>query len=377
MTAASTPPARRRRAAQALPRPTAGRRPAPAAAGAVDLALQGGGSHGAFTWGVLDTLLADGRLRLDGLSGTSAGAMNAAVLASGWANGGAEGARRALAGFWAAVGGSPGCLGGGTALAGPAPGVAWPAWMFNRDLWPGYAAWEAWWRLFSPAQLNPWHLDPLRDIVREHVDVPALRRGPLKVFVTATSVRTGQPRVFSGNDLSVEALMASACLPQTAQTVVIDGEPYWDGGFSGNPALWPLIYGTRTDDVLLVQINPRQHDGIPQTAAEIADRVNEITFNSSLVAELRAIAFVQTLVQQQRVDTQRYRSLRLHRIADEPGLAPFDASSKLNNDPRLLQTLFELGRTAAQGWLARHADDVGRRSTLDVDEVYLAPRRPG
>ena len=373
---APAPPARRRTATPTSPRAAPARARGPAAGTAVDLALQGGGSHGAFTWGVLDALLADGRLRLDGLSGTSAGAMNAAVLASGWAQGGADGARQALARFWAAVGGSPGCLGGDPAVPAAGVGMARPAWMFNRDLWPGYAAWEAWLRLFSPAQLNPWQLDPLRDIVRAHVDVQALRRGPLKVFVTATSVRTGQPRVFSGEDLSVEALMASACLPQTARTVVIEGEAYWDGGFSGNPALWPLIYGTRTDDVLLVQINPRDHDGIPQTAAEITDRVNEITFNASLVAELRAIAFVQTLVQEKRVDTQRYRSLRLHRIADEPGLAPFDASSKLNNDPRLLQTLFELGRAAAQGWLARHVGDVGRRSTLDVGKVYLAPRGP-
>jgi NTE family protein len=156
--------------------------------------------------------------------------------------------------------------------------------------------------------------------------------------------------------------------------VVIRGEPYWDGGFSGNPALWPLIYGTRTDDVLLVQINPRVHEGIPQTATEIADRVNEITFNASLVAELRAIQFVQTLVKEHRLDPLRYRSLRLHRIADEAGLAPFDASSKLNADPRLLQTLFALGRAAAADWLARDRSKVGRSSTLDVGEVFLAPR---
>jgi len=194
------------------------------------------------------------------------------------------------------------------------------------------------------------------------------------VFVTATSVRTGQPRVFSDGDLRVEALMASACLPRSAQTVVIDGEPFWDGGFSGNPALWPLVYGTQTDDVLLVQINPREHAGIPRTAADIDDRINEITFNASLVAELRAIDFVQRLLKDRRVDPSHYKAMRLHRIADEAGLAPFGASSKLNTDWRLLTTLFDLGRAAARQWLTSCASAVGERSTLDIGETFLANR---
>lgn len=336
----------------------------------IDLALQGGGSHGAFTWGVLDALLEDGRLSLEGVSGTSAGAMNAAVLATGWAQGGAAGAREALSRFWAAVAGVPACWGG----LGPGA-MDLPAWAYNRAQWPGFALWEAWLKLWSPYQLNPLNLDPLRAIVASHVDVQALRRGPLKVFVTATSVRTGQPRSFSGADLGVDALLASACLPHNAQTVLIDGEPYWDGGFSGNPALWPLIYGTKADDVLLVQINPRNHEGIPRTAAEIDDRVNEITFNASLVAELRAIAFVQRLLKEKRVDPRRYKQLRLHRVADEAGLAPFDASSKLNTDPRLLRQLFELGRAAAARWLETELEAVGRHSSLDVEEVFLAKRQ--
>ncbi|WIT11151.1 patatin-like phospholipase family protein [Paucibacter sediminis] len=343
-------------------------RAAPQARPAIDLALQGGGSHGAFTWGVLDALLEDGRLAIDGISGTSAGAMNAAVLASGWARGEAAGARAALAKFWQAIGGVAGCW--------APPGPSLPAWAFNRDQWPGYALWDNWLKLWSPAQLNPFKLDPLRDIVAAHVDEDALRHGPLKVFVAATSVRSGQPHVFSGTELSIDALLASACLPQSAQTVVIDGEAFWDGGFSGNPALWPLIYGTASDDVLLVQINPREHDGIPQTAVEINDRVNEITFNASLVAELRAIAFVQKLLADQRVDPTRYKALRMHRIADEPGLAPFDASSKLNTDPRLLRQLFELGRRAAQAWLHSDLPAVGKRSSMDAQALFLAPRGP-
>jgi NTE family protein len=339
----------------------------------VDLALQGGGSHGAFTWGVLDALLEDGRVTFDGVSGTSAGAMNAAVLAVGLARGGPARARQALADFWMEVGGRPACFGSvGVPTAAWQP--AWPAFMFNSELWPGAALWEGWLRLFSPAQLNPLNLNPLRDILQRHVDVVLLRSGPVKLFITATAVKTGQARVFTGQDLSVDALLASACLPQLFQTVQIDGEAYWDGGYSGNPALWPLIYGTDTDDVVLVQINPLQRDHLPVTAMEIADRVNEITFNASLVSEVRAIAFVQRLLREERVDRSRYKDMRLHRIADEAGLSVYGAASKQNADPRLLQALFGLGRRAGQAWLAEHLDAVGQRSTVDVGDVFLTQR---
>ncbi len=344
------------------------RSPRKASPPALDLALQGGGSHGAFSWGALDALLEDGRLRISDVSGTSAGAMNAAVLASGFAQGGAAGAREALQRFWAAVGGVQGCW-------GAVPSDT-PAWQFRRDSLPGFALWDAWLRLWSPYQLNPLNLDPLREILRQQLDLQALRDGPIRVFVTATSVRSGQPRVFSGAELSLDALLASACLPQQAQTVMIDGEPYWDGGFSGNPAIWPLVYGTPTQDVLLVQINPRNHEGVPRSAAEIADRVNEITFNASLVAELRAIAFVQKLLRERRVDPGRYKDLRLHRVADETGLAAYGASSKLNTDPRLLRQLFELGRAAALRWLEQDARWVGRASSMDVGSVFLGQRPP-
>lgn len=359
------------------PRPAGTRPSRPSAPRLIDIALQGGGSHGAFTWGVLDALLEDDRLVPDGISGTSAGAMNAAVLACGYAKGGRSGARAELASFWAAIGGindcwapAPGSLPLPSAVAAKAP----PAWAFNRDQWPGYALWEGWLRLWSPYQLNPFNFSPLRDIVRRHVDETTLRSGPIKVFVAATSVRSGQPRVFSGDELSIDAVMASACLPQSAAAVTIDGEPYWDGGFSGNPALWPLIYDTPTHDLLLVQINPLRREATPLTAADISDRINEITFNASLVAELRAIAFVQKLVRSRKVDPTRYKDLRLHRVADEEGLAPYNASSKLNTDPRLLQALFTLGRAAGQRWLAEHADDVGQRGTVDIDKVFLSPR---
>jgi NTE family protein len=361
---------------------------------------------------VLDALLEDGRLEFDGVSGTSAGAMNAAVLASGYAHGGREGARQALREFWREISGTPGCLGGAqwlpaagaagtSASAGTAapfawpgaspfasPGLAppmWPAWTFNLDRWPLYNLWDLFWRSLSPYQFNPLNLNPLRTLLERHVDLAALRRGPLKVFVTATAVSTGQPHVFSGHKLSVDALLASACLPQLFQSVQIDGElgpdgqpeSFWDGGFAGNPAIWPLIYDTGASDVLLVQINPLVRTGVPTTVADIADRVNEITFNASLVAEMRAIAFVKKLIKQGQLDLADYKRLHVHRVADEAGLAPFDASSKSNTDPRLLRQLFELGRAAATRWLVEHLADVGRRSSTDIAPVYLAPRGKG
>ncbi|RZS47401.1 patatin-like phospholipase family protein [Sphaerotilus mobilis] len=337
----------------------------------LDLALQGGGSHGAFTWGVLDALLEADRYTLDGVSGTSAGAMNAAVLACGVARGGAQGGRDALRAFWRDIAGVPECLG---ATATPAFVPNLPAWTFNLASWPLYGLWDAWLKSLSPSQLNPLNLNPLRDILLRHVDLALLRDGPLKVQVTATAVSTGQPKVFQGAGLSIDALLASACLPQLYRSVEIGGEAYWDGGYSGNPAIWPLIYGTEAVDVLLVQINPLVRPGVPTSAAEIADRMNEITFNASLVAEMRAIAFVQKLVREQRVSADDYKDLRLHRVADEAGLAPFDASSKLNTDIRLLETLFALGRAAATRWLAEHGDAVGQRGTVDIAQTWLAPR---
>jgi NTE family protein len=229
-------------------------------------------------------------------------------------------------------------------------------------------------RSVSPYQFSPIGPNLLGDVVRCHVREEALQGGPLKVFVAATAVQTGRPRIFSGTDLSVDALLASACLPQLFRAVQIDGEPYWDGGYSGNPALWPLIYETAATDVLLVKINPLVRPGTPDTAAEIADRVNEITFNAGLVAEMRAIHFVQRLLAEHRVDRARYKALRLHMVADDEGLAPLQPSSKLNTDLRFLEQLHGMGRAAASRWLQAHRRDVGRRSSLDVEATFLDPR---
>jgi NTE family protein len=376
----------RRRAAS---RPDAASRAAPIAAAApadaaaaapepvpIDLALQGGGSHGAFTWGVLDRLLDEPTVDFCGVSGTSAGAMNAAVLATGFASGGRVGAQRALRDFWRAVAGQSGCFGG----AGPVAALPW-AWppgvdlaAFNLDQQPAYAWFGQFLKMFSPYQFNPFDINPLRDLVVHHVDEAAMRKGPLKLFITATAVRTGQPRVFSDGDLSHDAVLASACLPQVFRAVQIDGEPYWDGGYSGNPAIWPLIYRTDPMDIVLVKINPLVHTDLPDTPAEIADRVNQITFNAGLVSEMRAIAFVQRLVAQGRLDPGKYKGLRLHMVADDEGLAPLQGSSKMNTDLRFLEALHSLGRAAAERWLLTHRADLGQRSTLDIAATFLAPR---
>jgi NTE family protein len=335
----------------------------------IDLALQGGGSHGAFTWGVLDRLLEDGRLRIDGVSGTSAGALNAGVLATGWAHGGAAGARDALRAFWLDVSSHGTCF-GAPAFGLPASGLAG----YNLDANPFYAWASQWLKLFSPSQFNPLGLNALRDVARRHVSNDAMRHGPLKLFVTATLVTTGQPEVFMGERLSLDALLASACLPQLFSAVEIDGVPYWDGGYSGNPAIWPLIYHTAAADVLLIKINPLVRPGVPDTPMEIADRVAEITYNAGLVGELRAIHFVQELLESRKLDRRRYKNLRLHMIGDEEGLATLHQSSKLNTDRNFLLALHELGRVAAQGWLDRDLAQVGRRSSLDIEKTFLARR---
>ena len=341
----------------------------------IDLALQGGGSHGAFTWGVLDRLLEDDTIGFDGVSGTSAGALNAAVLATGLANGGRPVARTALRAFWMDVASQQSPFGAslsrfGTWPAGTHNGLAG----FNLDLNPFYAGAAQLMRIFSPYQFNPLGDNPLRKVLRRHVDPHALRHGPLQLFVTATAVKSGQPRVFDRHDLGIDALLASACLPQIFRAVQIDGESYWDGGYSGNPALWPLIYETRALDVLLVKINLLERPHTPSTPDEIADRVNEITFNAGLIGEMRAIDFVQRLIQKGDLTGDAYKLLRLHMVADEEGLAPLHPSSKLNADRRFLEALHALGRAAAGRWLQQHRGDLGVRGTLDLRKTFLKRR---
>ncbi len=329
----------------------------------LNLALQGGGSHGALTWGVLDALLEDGRFAIEGLSGTSAGAMNAVALAHGFAQAahqhagtdarelhqiGCDMARATLGRLWEGVG-TLGSLMWGVPLAG------------NHPLMGMVTQW------LSPYQTNPLGINPLRRLLEREVDFEVLSasRTP-KVFVCATNVRTGRGEIFSGKRLSADAVMASACLPLLFKAVEIDGEHYWDGGFSGNPALHPLIYKTECADVLLVQINPIEHPTVPDNASDIMERMNEVTFNASLLSEMRAIEFVRRLLAEGKLDERRYRSVRMHRIDGGSLLAGFGASSKSRADLPFIRELFALGREEGQRWIKAHAADIGVRPTVNI-----------
>ncbi len=334
----------------------------------ISLGLQGGGSHGAFTWGVLDRLLSDSRIALDGISGASAGAVNAVALADGFARARGqgsdprEGARASLARVWNGV----------VALGG----VQSARIGFANMFWPYSLVAQAFGNLVSPYVLNPLDLSPLRDLLARTIDfdaIAALDRP--KVFVCATRVRTGDAEIFSGKRLTLKAVMASATLPMLAQAVEIDGEPYWDGGFSGNPPLQPLIDRCDTRDLLLVQLNPLVRAQVPKSAHDIADRVNELTFNASLLAQLRDIERINQLLDAGRVEPDRYKKLLLHRIDGGDALERYGASSKLSVDARMIRELFVLGSARADAWLAQNFDRLGQQRTIDPDlDRKLGPR---
>jgi NTE family protein len=326
----------------------------------INLALQGGGAHGAFTWGVLDCFLEDRRLQIDAVSGTSAGAMNAVVLASGMQQGGEDGAREHLEAFWYEV----------SKQAKYSPIQRSPLDVFlgewSLDHSPSYLFFDVLTRFASPYEFNPLNANPLRDVVEKTVDFNRVNACEhMKIFVAATNVFTGKIRVFSEKEVTLDAVMASACLPQVFQAVEIDGEPYWDGGYMGNPPLYPLFYDTDTPDVMLIQINPIERRKVPKTAREIVNRLNEITFNSTLLRELRAIDFVTRLIEEGKLSGDEYMKVNMHRISAGE-LKPLQASSKLNAEWAFLTDLKELGRKTAQEWLERHYDDIGKRSTIDV-----------
>ncbi len=336
----------------------------------INLALQGGGSHGAFTWGVLDALLEDGRLELEAVSGTSAGAMNAAVMVQGFARGGAEGARRALRNFWTEL--------GTMSVASPIRRTPLDRLQGNWNLDDSPAAlWtDLIQRTLSPWQRNPLKFDPLRDLVRDHFDEDLARAGAhdIKIFIAATNVRTGKVRIFTHEDLTIDALLASACLPNVHDAVVIDGVPYWDGGFRGNPPIWPFVYNCESRDVVLVELDPSVRTSIPRSNAEIADRLNEITFGGALMAEMRAIAFVQDLIQKGAITGEfgaRLKMIHVHSIGDEETLAPLGAVSKFNIEPEFLEYLFDHGRAAAARWLATTFEQLGQRSSIDIRARFL------
>lgn len=334
----------------------------------VSLALQGGGAHGAFTWGVLDRLLEDDRIVFEAVSGTSAGAMNAAALAAGLAAGGRDGAREALDRFWLTT--------SRMALFSPMQRTLTDRLLgrWNLDRSPGFFLFNLFSRLYSPYQTNPLDHHPLRELLTRQIDIEAVRAAQMRVFVTATNVRTGRPRVFDNSELSHDALLASACLPQLYQAVEIDGDAYWDGGFMGNPAIWPLIYGCTSADVVLVQINPLVREGVPTTALEIENRMNEISFNASLMHEMRAIGFVQRLLTEGALTPEvakRYKNMRIHMIGDEEGMKSLGVTSKYNAERAFLERLKAAGRACTERWLETTFDDLGVRSSVDVAKTFL------
>ena len=350
-------------------------------AGKINLALQGGGAHGAFTWGVLDHILDDGRLTIEGISGASAGAINAVMLADGLARGGRDEARKRLAEFWRA-----------TSIGGNLPPMQrsvverlfsfMPLEGSPMQAWFGALA-----RYLSPYDLNPLNINPLKELIERFVDFEALRQCPsLQLFISATNVHTGRLQVFSRDKISADAVMASACLPFLFRAVEIDGVPYWDGGYLGNPVIFPFFRTTETEDVLIVQINPLVRHQTPTSAKDIMNRVNEITFNSSLLSEYRAIEFVRRLIDDGRLPhgtgAGEYRRINVHRIVLDGEGKAYTAATKLSTDYDFFELLRDNGRRAARRFLDAHFDDIGVRSTVDLRAELLTevasglPRQP-
>ncbi len=331
-----------------------------------NLALQGGGAHGALTWGVLDRLLEDDRIAIDGVSGASAGAVNGAVMAYGLTTGGREGAREQLQRFWRRI----------SQIAALTPMQPSPIDRMtsfgSMDFNPAYWMLDTLSRVFSPYHFNFFDANPLRDTVREVVDFDQLRRcQAVKLFVSATNVRRGRIKIFGLDEISLDAVMASACLPYLHKAVEIDGEAYWDGGFMGNPAVFPLIYRADTQDVLLVQINPINIERTPTTAQEIIDRLNTLTFNAGLMREMRAISFVTKLIEKGFDDDGRLKRMHMHVVDAEDVMQDLGFSSKLNADWGFLTHLHDVGYARTDAWLAAHRQDIGKRSTADIEAMYL------
>jgi NTE family protein len=335
----------------------------------INLALQGGGSHGAFTWGVLDALIEDGRLGFEAVSGTSAGAINTAIMLQGWARGGPDGARAALADFWHEL--------GTMWVTSPVQRTPFERLKGNWNLDDSAGAlWgDLVQRTLSAWMRNPLHFDPLRDVLRKHFDQEAVRAcNEIKVFIAATNVETAKVRIFDRQELSIDVLLASTCLPNIHDAVVIDNVPYWDGGYRGNPPIWPFIYSSASHDVVVVELNPAVRKGVPRSNAEIANRLNEITFSGALQSEMRSIAFVQDLIGNGAITGEfgaRLKMILIHSINDDASLAPLGAVSKFNIEPEFLKYLFDLGRAAATRWLASTFDLVGVKSSVDIRARFL------
>lgn len=340
----------------------------------INLAFQGGGSHGAFTWGVLDRLLEDGRLEFEAISGTSAGAMNAVVCVDGLMKDGNDGARAALEHFWSEMSKS----------TKHSPIKRTPFDMFTGN-WslensPGYHFLDALSRVVSPYQTNPLNMNPLQDLIESVIDFERVRCcSRTKLFISATNVETGRVKVFDSKTLTSDMVMASACLPMVFQAVEIDGVPYWDGGYMGNPSLFPFHTHTDCSDIVVIQINPLERQGAPKTSQEIMNRINEISFNSSLLKELRSIDFVSRLIREGKLSGDEYRDTRIHIIENQDALLPLGASSKMNAEWAFLTHLRDLGRETADAWLDEHYEHIGKQATVDISKLFqgIGPQHQG
>jgi NTE family protein len=328
----------------------------------VDLALQGGGAHGAFTWGVLDRLLEESRLQIEGISGTSAGAMNAAVLISGQSVGGMEGAKAALEQFWRRV--------SDAALLSPFRRTPLDIMLgrWTLDTSPMFLTLDLMARIFSPYDLNPHGANPLRDILANCIDFRRVAKAPVKLFVTATNVHTGRGHIFRNAELTPEVLLASACLPTLFQAIEIDGEAYWDGGYAGNPTITPLIRECASSDTILVQVNPVERPGTPRSARDIVNRINEVSFNATLLKELRMMAVLRQASNPGTNEGARWAGMRIHRISSST-MTELGYSSKLNAEWEFFCMLRNEGRRSAEAFLVAHSADIGVRSTLDLDDL--------
>ena len=326
----------------------------------VDLALQGGGSHGAFTWGVLDRLLEESWLRIDGISGTSAGAMNAVVLVDGYEKDGPKGAQAALEDFWRRVSRSAQF----SPIRRTPLDILLGRWTLDTS--PFFVAFDLAARVFSPYDLNPRGTNPLRDILADCVDFGRAAKSSIRLFVTATNVRTGRGRVFRNSELTPDVLLASACLPTLFQAIEIDGEAYWDGGYSGNPTITPLVRECASHDTLLVAVNPVERQGTPRSAREILDRLNEVSFNATLLKELRMIALLRQVADAGAGEGAQWAGMRMHLISSKT-IDKLGASSKFNAEWDFLSMLRDEGRRCADSFLAEQGASVGKKSTLDLD----------
>lgn len=331
----------------------------------VTLALQGGGSHGAFTWGVIDKLLEDGRLEIEGISATSAGSMNACVYAYGFLRGGTTSAREMLKVFWQKISVMD-------SFYNPLKSSIWEQWIHGNDISQSfnYNFFQSMTNLISPYQLNPFNFNPLRQVLEEVVDFDELAQSHLtKLFLSATNVRTGKVHVFPNEDVNADVVMASACLPFLFKAIIINGEAYWDGGYTGNPVLFPLVKHIKHRDVIIIHVNPIIRNKIPMEANEILDRINEISFNASLLKELRAFGLIELFVKRGWVKKEyikRINPLRFHSIRADDFLSHLNLASKYNASWSFLEELYHIGYKAADLWLEKHFDDIGKQSTLEI-----------